>query len=556
MTPAINYFIRFVIGLLGALVISLGGSAYAASSPLVAVLDPIVDGLLTPLKMALDSDGSIYVADPRSGGVVLLDQYGKVKQVIKTAKPVNVVALLDSTKSNIMNGKILVGQGNYVAVLDQDGKEVAKLGSGAGQFVKAAGIAVDPSGTIYVVDSGAFNVKVFASSGAYSSSFGSFGTDTGLFSLPTAVTVVSEKTRTRVAVVDTLGGKILFFTPGGDYLQTIGTFGSAPLQFSNPSGVTFEYINGVVSRMYVVDMFQGRVQAIDAVSGTFLSVGNSGYIGSYGDKRGNLLTPSDVIFDQVNKRLLVANGLSNIVSFGIDGGQNPVFNGVPPVLTIDQPVLTVNSASVTLSGTVDAGCTVLASADTAARVGAVSLPTAATWTIPVDSLNPGKNVVSITARDKYGVTTTKTATIQFVPPTATLSIGLYPSLTSQPSLVLSGTADAGSYVYVGNAASGVSGQANVTDSGAWSYTLTLTEGSNRITVTASHVGASTAFKNISITLDTQVPLLAVSALPDGSATATQVQNISGTASDPNLASVTVNGDVVSVNSDGLSLIHI
>jgi hypothetical protein len=565
MTPAINYFIRFVIGLLGALVISLGGSAYAALSPLVAVLDPIVNGLLTPLKMALDSDGSIYVADPRSGGVVLLDQYGKLKQVIKTTKPANVVALLDSTKNNIMNGKILVGQGNYVAVLDQDGKEVAKLGSGAGQFVNAAGIAVDSNGNIYVADAGAYNVKRFNSSGAYLNSFGSIGTGNGQFQLPGGIAV--DLSSNQIAVVDTTRSNIQFFSSTGTYLKTIGGMSDykrdssgkviyvnrSPVMiygptFSYPAAVTFEYANGVLSRMYVVDTFQGQIQALDPAA--TLDKQLLTYVGSYGDKSGNLLTPSDCVFDKINKRLLVANGLSNIVSFGIDGGQNPVFNGVPPALTVNQSVLTVNSASVVLNGTVDAGCTVAASVDTTAQMGTVNLPTASTWTVPVDSLTPGKNVVSITARDKYGLTTTKTATIQFVPPTAALSIGLYPSLTSQPSLVLSGTADAGAYVYVGNAASGVSGQAAVTDSGAWSYTLTLTEGSNRITVTASHGGASTAFKNIAVTLDTQVPLLAVSALPDGSATATQVQNISGTASDPNLASVTVNGDVVSVNSNG------
>lgn len=546
MTSAINNSIRLIIGMLCVLVISLGGNVYAASIPAVATLDPIANGLRTPLKMALDVDGGIYVADPRSGGVVQLDQYGRLKQIIKTAKPANAVALLDSTKSNIANGKILVGQGDYVAVLDQNGMEVARLGSGAGQFVNATGIAVDTNGNIYVADAGAYNVKTFNSAGAYLASFGSKGTSAGQFQLPSAIAAVTTSSGTQIVVVDTINGNVQFFTTGGAYQRKIGSSGTGALLFSYPVGVSFDYANGTMSRMYVVDSFQGQIQAIDPVPATavFLS-----YIGSYGDQRGNLLTPSDCVFDQINKRLLVANGLSNIVSFGIDGGQNPVLNALPPVLTVSQPDITVNSPSVVLNGTVDAGCTVVASVDTAAQVGAVSLPTASTWTVPVDSLNMGKNVVSITARDIYGSTTTKTATIQFIPPTAALEIGPYPSLTSQASLVLSGKVDAGSYVYVGNAASAISGPANVTGM-AWSYPMLLKEGLNNITISASRPGASTALNNISITLDTQAPLLTVSALPDGSATATQVQNISGTASDPNLASVTVNGNAVSVNNDG------
>jgi hypothetical protein len=584
-------FMRFIIVLLGALVISLDCCAYAASIPVVASLDPIVDGLRTPLKMALDSDGSIFVADPRSGGVVKLDQYGKLSQVISTARPASVVALIDGNKSNIPNGKILVGQGDYVAVLDQSGTEVARLGSGAGQFVKVAGIAVDSNGNIYVTDAGDYNVKKFNPSGAYSASFGSYGAYGGKFMLPTDIASVVTEFGEQIAVVDSVLGYVQLFTTAGTYQRKVGASGSGPLYFTYPVGVSFEYVNGTMSRMYIVDSFQGQIQAVgpdgSVDRGSYNStiqynkndfvkysskfwvalqsvknvVPTSGapnwrpqqseflsYIGSYGDKNGNLLTPSYCVFDQVNRRLLVSNGLSNIVSFGIDGGQNPVYTGLPPVLTVDQPAITVNSPSLLLTGSVDPGCTIAASVDTAAQVSTASFPTASSWTVPVNSLTPGKNIVSITARNNYGATTTKTATIQYIPPTTALSINVYPPLTSQQSLVLSGTSDPSSYVYVGNAASGLSGQTGITDSGTWTYALTLGEGVNNITVTASRPGASTAIRNIVITLDTQAPLLVVSALADGSSTANQVQNISGTVKDPNIAGVTVNDVSIPINN--------
>lgn len=536
----------FITGLLVALVISLSGNALAAIAPAVATLEPVVNGLRTPLKMALDGDGNIYVADPRSGGVVVLNKYGVVVKVLPTTKPAVSVALLNANNS-IPGGKVLVAQGDSVAVLDQDGAEIAKLGAGAGQFVRVSDIDVDANGTIYVVDAGSYNVKVFSPAGVYEFSFGGYGTANGQFKLPTSIAVISETisgiASSRIAVVDAIAGKLFLFSSAGTYLQTIGSLGApAPLKFSYPSGVAFEYASGAVSRIYILDIFQGQIQVIDAVTKQFLA-----YVGSYGDKRGNLLTPTDLQFDPINKRLLVANGLSNIVSFGIDGGQNPV-NSIPPALTIDQPVMSVNTPSVVLTGTVDIECTLTASVNTSARVSAPSFPSAMSWMIPVDGLSPGSNVVSITAKNSYGVTITKTATILYSPPNAVFSINSVPSLTSQPSVLLSGTVEPGSFIYIGNSATRESGQAEVTSGGAWTYTLNLAEGINTIDVTAARSGTSPSYKNVAITLDTQAPVLTVAALPDGSSTANQVQNISGTVFDPNLTGVTVNGSPVSIHN--------
>jgi len=550
MMPIVNKPKKLFIGIFGALVISLGGVASAASIPAVATLDPIVNGLRTPIKTALDSDGSIYVADPRSGGVVVLNKYGMAEKVLHTSRLITSIALLNGNNT-IPGGKVLVGQGDYVAVLDQNGTEVGKLGVGAGQFITAAGMAVAPNGSIYVVDSGAYKVKVFTPAGTYSSSFGSYGIGLGVFQYPTSVAVITETTGIRIAVVDTMGGKVDIFSPSGIYTNL--TYGSAgalkqagPLRFTYPSGIAFEYANGALYRVYVVDMFQGQIQAIDPSTNQFL-----GYVGSYGYNPGNLLTPSDCVFDQAHKRLLVANGLSNIVSFGIDGGQNPVYS-IPPVLTINQSAVTVSSASVVLSGTVDPGCSVVASADTTAQVGAVNFPFASSWQASVDNLKPGINVISITARSSYGTSTTKTATIQYLPPTAAFTIGSFDAFTSQPTVILRGTADPGSYVYVGNTATGASGLAEITASGAWTYTLTLAEGYNDIEFTVTRSGASAGFNNIAITLDTHAPLLTISALSDGSSTANQVQNISGIALDPNLVGVTVNGVPTQVNNGSFS----
>ncbi|HEY3308715.1 MAG TPA: hypothetical protein VGJ93_09695 [Desulfuromonadaceae bacterium] len=538
---------KSLLGLLLALVISLCCDVFAAKAMDVATLEPIVDGLRTPLKFVIDTNGDLCVADPRSGGIVVVNQYGKLVKVLPTSKPITSVALLNSN-NNISGGKYIAALGDRVAVLDAEGAEIALLGLGAGQFVKTAGIAVSPDGNIYVVDAGANQIKVFNSSGKYSFPFGS-----GQFKLPNGIGIFTESGSVRVAVTDIMGGKVEVFDAAGVHQRTIGTPGAGlnsgivgPLYFYYPSGIAFEYKDNALFRIYVVDMYLGQVQAIDAVSYSFL-----GNIGSLGNDAGKLITPSDVQFDQVNKRLLVANGWSNLVSFGIDGGQNPV-NMVPPALIINNPNATVDTPSIVLTGSVDAGCTLTASVNTSGRAGAASFSSATSWMIPVNGLIPGNNKISIIARNGYGTTVTKTANVQYSPPTAALSINSFPSLTSQSTITLSGVSEPGSYIYINNADARVSGQADVSGSGSWTYNLTLVEGINNIEVSASRFGATAAFKTITIILDTVAPVLTVSAMADGSSSATPIQNISGTAIDPNLSSVTVNGAQVPVSNGAFS----
>ena len=536
------------------LVISLGGNVLAAQTPIVATLEPITDGLRMPLKMALDSNGDIYVADPRSGGVVVLNQYGVMVKVLQTPRSISSVALLNNNNAIATGAKVLVALGDYVAVLDQDGNEVARLGSGSGQFIMTSGMAVAPDGTIYVADSGSYNVNIFGLDGKYIKSFGSYGTAGGQFTFPGTVAVITETSGTRIAVADTAGGKVDIFNPDGSYQQTVGSpigYGGAggALQFVYPSGITFDYANGVLNRMYIVDMFQGNIQVIDpAATGVNQLLE---YIGTYGSGSGNLMTPSDIQFDTVNKRLLVANGVGNIATFGIDNGQNPIY-AVPPVLTIDQPAVAVAVPSALLTGTVDPGCALTASANTSAQVATASFPSATSWMIAVDGLTPGNNIISITAKNSYGTTITKTASVRYTPPTTGLSVNSTPALTSQSSFALSGTVDSGSTVYVANTANGVSGQASVDSNGLWTYTVSLVEGINNLDITGVRSGATAAFSGITVQLDTQAPILTVSSLPDGSTVTAQVQNISGTALDPNLAGVTVNGNPVAVNNSTFS----
>lgn len=504
-----------VLGVVFSLVISLSGIAMAVSAPAVSVLEPITSGLSTPLKTALDQNGDMYVADPRSGGVVVLDQYGAVKQVIRTEKPVNGLALLGS-------GKLVVGQGDVLSIVDQNGAVLARLG--AGVLVRVSAVAVDAVGSIYVADVGSHSIKKLTMSGGLVAEFGA-----AELVGPSSLAIAAVGGVQRVVVVDSLTGYVMFYSLDGALVAN----NISSIKFSYPSGVAFEFASGALSRVYVLDMFQGQIQALDA-SGQLLS-----YVSNYGAGRGTLLTPSDVQFDQLNRRLLIANGLGNLISLGIDGGSNPV-NAVQPNLNISQKIINVTAPSVVVSGSVDAGCSIVGAADTGAKVGAASFSGATSWILPVDGLLVGRNIISITAKNQYGTTITDTVTVEYQPPYAVLTVDNLKKdfKTAQSALVLTGTVESGAAVKVFNAATGSTVDAVVAD-GVWSVNISLVEGVNALTITAAGKSFSAATITNSVTLDTTAPAIALSMIADGSNSAGRDLTVSGNITEANNYSLTV-----------------
>lgn len=297
--------------------ISASKDARGATAPLVSALPSVTDGVSTPVRLATDSSGNIYVTDPRGGGILKYDGAGNLLQTISTLKNVFGIAIAK-------NGDLLVSQGASVAVIN---KTTGALLSQFGTFTGSNGIAVDSIGNIYVTDSLNSCVQVFnsayapvntgvAAAGKPANSFGTAGRAIGQFVRPTGISY--EKLSNRLAIVDTLAGQVQFYSTTGIYQSSIGSFGSGPLKFTAPQGIAFEYTKDdkTLSRIYIADSFQSTVQVIDAASGAFLS-----YIGSYGVAGGELVNPGDLLydrFDQLNNRLFVANGTGTLSLYSID----------------------------------------------------------------------------------------------------------------------------------------------------------------------------------------------------------------------------------------------
>lgn len=503
-----------------------GGSA--ATAPQVTVLPSIVDGVKTPVRLAEDATGNFFVTDPRGGGILKYNGSGKLLQLIPTPRPPQGVVVTSA-------GSLLVGQGDYVALLDQTGKELRRLGAGAGQFQMANGIALDDTGRIYVTDSVDNCVQVFSAAGDYLSRFGSTGIGLGQFSTPTGIAF--EKEARQLAVVDSLNGRVEFFDTNGVYQKTLFSFGSGPLKLTLPQGVSFEYTTDAVpklSRMYVADSFQSSVQVIDPTgSGTFLS-----YIGEYGAGPGQLIAPLDAIYDAVGSRLVVANGAGSVALFGIGTGYVPV-DTTPPALTLNAPPASTSAANLALSGTVEAGATVKVSVNGGIAVGATVSGTA--WSASV-GLAAGSNAITVTAADGAGNLTTLNATVALVIPATTFTINPVPALIGSTGTTITGTRGSGVTLTVTSTTAGAVATVSYPTASTWQASVTgLAEGGNQLTVASGG-----AFENVTVTVDTRAPQLMVSALATGSHTAERVQNVTVAVNEPHLQSLKVNGVAVPV----------
>jgi hypothetical protein len=503
-------------------------SVQASVAPSVSLPPTLLSdkqGISTPVRVASDPYGYLYVADPRGRGIAKYDRNGNLSRKITTAPTPQAIAISAT-------GDILVSLGTTVTRMTADG---AAKGDFTTTFAFAGGITVaDSANRIFVTDSGANCVKIFDLNGTYLGQFGTQGSGQGQFLQPTGIAF--DRAGNQLAVVDTFNCRIQFFELNGTYKKSIGSYGSGALRFTSPRSVAFEYSSdfSTTTRMYVVDSFQSRVQVIDPNTGTFLS-----FIGNYGITAGTLLLPSDTLldsFDSANKRLVVANGFGNVTIFGIDGGSAaPQTSGSGPLLTINAVPLATNLTSLTIGGTVKPNGA--AAVATVSVNGAAASLTAGNWSSSV-TLSTGVNVITVIARDTAGATSTQSVTINVIPPSSTnppvpLVVNALPGITNIPLQTISGTVQAGATVTIGGTS------VPVQAGGTWSQTVTLSEGSNNFMIVAQSAGNSDTVTSVDITLDTRAPVMAVAGIPNGSVVNTPLQTVSGFVSDTNAATVTV-----------------
>jgi len=112
--------------------------------------------------------------------------------------------------------------------------------------------------------------------------------------------------------------------------------------------------------------------------------------------------------------------------------RNIIYDGTPPVLTIDPVVTPTNAPGQVITGTREEGTDVIVNCATA-RLGTVEFPTATTWRLPIAGLTQGENRLRAEATDLAGNRTSAIATILYVPKAPDVTVSASPNRLWPPN---------------------------------------------------------------------------------------------------------------------------
>jgi DNA-binding beta-propeller fold protein YncE len=196
---------------------------------------------------------------------------------------------------------------------DANGNFIARLGQNNGTaqgFISAYGITTDSSGNVYATD-GAVEaagnvVKKFNSSGVFQFAFGATVSSGGQFQLAAGIAVDSSG---NIYVADSLAGVVRKFSSTGTSIGTIGSSGSGDGQFSGPVGIAIDSANN----LYVADSGNNRIQKFNS-AGTFVTKW-----GTNGTGNGEFSSPQGVAVDNAGTVYVADTGNNRVQLFSSTG---------------------------------------------------------------------------------------------------------------------------------------------------------------------------------------------------------------------------------------------
>jgi tripartite motif-containing protein 71 len=156
--------------------------------------------VMAPGGVATDASGNVYVADFGNQRIEKFDSGGSF--VVMWGKGVN----------QTTGGNVCDGSGGDVC-------GAGAAGSGDGEFNQPSAVAVDPSGSVYVADTGNDRIQKFTGSGAYLSQWGSHGSGAGQMDAAQGVAVDSAN---NVYVADYNNRRIDVFSDAGTFKRAWG----------------------------------------------------------------------------------------------------------------------------------------------------------------------------------------------------------------------------------------------------------------------------------------------------------------------------------------------
>ena len=234
-------------------------------------------GFTNPVDMALDRDDNYYVV---SRGNLDFEETRSTKRV---------------TVCNFA-GELLA--------------EFATGGTGDGEIMWPASIAVDLDANVYISDDALNRISVFNKEGQFLAKWGSQGSSDGEFDRPAGIAFDGDG---NLLVVDGLNGRVQRWTGDGRFLASFGKRGSRDGEFNMPWGITLDGEDNV----YVADWRNDRVQKLDPEGRHLATFGSPGSSSGQGD--GELHRPAGVAVDQDGRVYVADWGNERVQVFRSDG---------------------------------------------------------------------------------------------------------------------------------------------------------------------------------------------------------------------------------------------
>jgi len=286
-------------------------------------LGSLTEQLLSPTRLAVAPDDSIFVSDPLKGHIVRFDASGSVVSILPVSEgPIGVavhpdgrifVSLRDEPKVAVYDSAL-----EFLEYLGEDEPLVSFVGP------TDIDVATD-TGRIYVVDAAGDRVYGFDVDGGLALILASRGSWPGEVIYPSAIAI--DETRNRIIIADHDKFRLQMFTRGGIFLHQFGSRlktedGILQGWMPRPLGLAVD-ANG---RIYITDALMGTVRVFDQ-NGVDL-----GKVVDYGHEPGELRIPCDLAVSNDDARLYVANtGASRVEVYDLAGSALTVARGATTI---------------------------------------------------------------------------------------------------------------------------------------------------------------------------------------------------------------------------------
>lgn len=257
--------------------------------------------IVSPYGITTDSQDRLYVVDTFLKRIHVFDAAGNQDFFF----PADRTMLASPVGIAIDNGGIVYitdSKRGVVYIFKDNGKTFLST-IGRGIFKRPTGIAVNPkTSELLVVDTLLSQVFRFDLSNRLpKGSFGTDGATEGLFHYPTNIFVTLTGD---IIVSDSLNFRVQVFSPEGRFLFTFGRMGDAPGTFSRPKGVAADSDGNI----YVVDALFDNIQVFDKRGRLLMAFGEHGT--GYGDfwlPTGIYIDNNDLIYvsDSSNRRVQI-----------------------------------------------------------------------------------------------------------------------------------------------------------------------------------------------------------------------------------------------------------